>query len=120
MPLIETAWFNAFQNEQRVESASILFECYTAAGLKVESAYDYGDYDSAHDAVWDDVDTADERQLEFFPDPRAETMKFRITATAPPVLGTGEAFGFFGLVLNIAAKQGPTTGTLRLEPGLRR
>ena len=29
-------------------------------------------------------------------------------------------FSFFGLTLDLAAKQGPTKGTLRLDPGLRR
>lgn len=120
VPLIETAYYNAYQQEQRVRSASVLFQQYSAAGLKVESAYDYGDYDSLDDAAWSEVDTLNERQLELENEPRGETIKFRITATAPAVLGTGQGFGFIGIALDVASKQGPTKGTLRLDPEKRR
>ncbi len=120
VPLIETGWYNAYQNEQRVRSASVLFQPYTAAGLKVESAYDFGAYDSLDDSVWTELEVLGERQLELAATPRGETAKFRITATAPASLGTGQGFGFIGLVLDIAAKQGPTKGTLRLDPEKRR
>lgn len=120
VPLIETGWFNAFQNEQRVWRLSLLFQRYTAAGLKVEVAYNYGDYDPLDNAVWTEVDTKGQRQLEMSPSPRGESMKFRITTTAPAVLGSGQGLSVFALALDLAAKQGPTKGTVRLDPALRR
>lgn len=120
VPLVETAYFNAFQNEQRVYLASILFERYTAAGLKVETAYDYGDYAALDNAVWTEVETTGQRQLEWRIKPRGETVKFRITATAPITPGTGRGVGFFGLSLDVQTKQGPVKGTLRVDPALRR
>ncbi len=120
VPLIETGWFNAFQNELRVWRASLLFERYTAAGLKVEVAYDYGSYAVLDNKVWTEVDTGGQRQLEFVSHPRGETMKLRITTTAPASLGTGQGIGLFGITLDLDAKQGPTKGTIRLDPALRR
>ncbi len=120
VPLIETAYFNAAQRELRVRTASILFQRYTAAGITVESAYDNGDYQALDSAVWSEVDTLGERQLEIATSPRGETVKFRITATQPVALGTGQGFGFIGLALDVDAEQGPVMGTLRIDPAKRR
>ena len=120
VPLIETGWFDGFTNEMRVWRASILFQRYTAAGLKVERAYDFGDYSALDDAVWTETNTDGQRQLEWSPSPRGESMKFRITTTAPATLGTGQGIGAFGMLLDLEDKQGPAKGTLRIDPALRR
>jgi hypothetical protein len=121
-PLIETGWLHGFKNEQRVWRGSLMFQRYTAAGLKVEMAYDYAEYtgDSNSVATWSEADTLGQRQLEWVPPPRAESVKFRITATAPAVPGTGQGLSFIGVQLDLAGKQGPQKGTLRLDPALRR
>jgi len=120
-PLIETGWFNGFQNEQRVYRVSLLFQRYTAAGLKVEVAYDYGDYVALDNAVWTFAQTSGQRQLEIAIKPRGESMKFRITATTPADLSDGgQGIGLFGIQLDLAEKQGPIKGTVRLDPALRR
>lgn len=120
-PLIETGWFNAAQNEQRVWRTSVLFERATAAGLSVETAYDLDDYDpSAIVSTWDEDETDGQRQLELDPEPRGESLKFRITTTAPTTLGTGQGLILYGLALNLQPKQGPTKGTVRLDPALRK
>lgn len=120
VPLIETGWFNGFQHEQRVWRGSILFQRYTAAGLKVEIAYDYGDYDPLDDFVWTELETVSQRQLEFSPKRRGESMKLRITSTAPATPGIGTGLSVFGIQMDLSGKQGPTKGTVRLDPALRR
>jgi hypothetical protein len=118
--ILETGWFNGYQNEQRVYRASFLFQQYTAAGLLVETAYNYGAYSALDNAVWSETETLGQRQLEVALSPRGETVKFRISTTAGVVLGTGQGISVFAIALDLAAKQGPTKGTVRLDPGLRR
>ncbi len=117
----ETPWLkHGLQQEQRVWGGTILFERHSAAGLKIEHAYDYADYDAVDDKVWTEAETLGERQLEWRPISRGQAMKFRITATAPAVVGTGEGFTFIGLSFDMAGKQGSTKGTPRLATAGRK
>lgn len=122
--LLETGWYNASAQEQAVETGTICFQRYTAAGIKVETAYDYADYDGGQEAVatWTEDDTLGERELEWDPKVRGEAVKFRITTTppAPLVLGNGHAMGFISLSLTLGPKQGPVNRTMRLDPAKRR
>lgn len=122
--LVETGWYNAFQNETRVDIASVRFERYAAAGLTAETAYNDKDYSGEPDSVaaWSEDDTSRQNQLEWSPNPRGETVKIRLTATAPAVAnyGTGQGIGFISISLDLAEKQGPTHGSIRLDPALRK
>lgn len=111
---------HGLQQEQRIWSGKILFERHSAAGLKVEVAYDYAAYSAANDKVWTEAETLGQRQLEWRPKSRGQAMKFRVSDTAPAVLGTGRGFTFIGTSLDMAPKQGSTTGTVRLDPSLRK
>ena len=108
------------QQEQRLWSGTLLFQRNTAAGLKLEVAYDYAAYSAANDKTWTEANTSGQRQLEFRPKSRGGAMKFRISETAPATLGTGQGFTFIGLSVDIAPKQGSTRGTPRLDPALRK
>lgn len=117
----ETGWLkHGLQQEQRVWSGTLLFERHTAAGLIIECAYDYGPYVGADLKQWTEAETLGRRQLEWRPKPRGEAMKFRVTATAPAVLGTGQAFTFIGMSFDLAPKQGATKGVVRLDPTVRK
>ncbi len=107
----ETAWLkHGLQQQQRVWNGSLLFQRNTAAGLKVEVAYDYAAYDSANDKVWTEAETLSQRQLPYRPKSFGQAMKFRVSGTAPATVGTGQGMTFIGLSLDAAAKQGSTTG----------
>lgn len=121
-PLWETAWCKfGLQQEQRLWNGVMLYERSGAAGLKLEIAYDYAAYSSANDKVWTEAETLSGlRQLPFRPKSRGQAMKFRFSATAPAVPGTGRGLSFVGLSLDMAPKQGSTTATPRLAPTLRK
>lgn len=118
----ETAWLkHGLQQEQRVWSGTILFERLSAAGLKIETAYDYAAYDAANDKTWTEAETLSGlRQLPFAPKSRGMAMKFRVSDVAPAVLGTGQGFSFIGMSFDLAPKQGRTKGVLRTDPALRK
>ena len=103
-----------------VWSGIALFEAAGAAGLKVEIAYDYAPYSSANDKVWAEAAVLGQRQLDWRPKTRGQSMRFRISDTAPAVLGSGLGLTFIGMSLDTAPKQGATTGTPRLATALRR
>jgi hypothetical protein len=112
---------HGLQQEQRVWGGVVLFERLSAAGLKIEIAYNYGAYSAANDKVWSEATTLTARQLPFRPKPEPGTaMRFRISDTAPAVLGTGKGFALIGVSLDTAPKQGSTTGTSRLDNALVR
>jgi hypothetical protein len=111
----ETAWLkHGLQQEQRVWSGTILFEQASAAGLTIEVAYDYATYSGADDKTWAEALTLSKRQLEWRPKPRGQAMKFRVKDTAPAIVGTGQGFTFVGMSFDLAQKQGPTKGVVRL------
>ncbi len=124
-------WKFGLQQEQRVYEMEILFERYSAAGLTIEVATDYGDYGD-DDKVWAESATADQKELPFRPKPYNHAVQLRVKDTAPtPIgdededgvddaLGTGKGFTFIGISADIAPKQGSTRGTPRLATGLRR
>lgn len=118
----ETAWLkHGLQQEQRVWAGAILFQRNTAAGLKIEVAYDYAAYSAANDKVWTEAETLSGlRQLPYAPKSRGIAMKFRVSDTAPVTAGTGQGFTFIGMSFDLAAKQGATKGTGRLDPALRK
>ena len=119
--LVETASAkHGLQQGQRIWSGMVLFSRDAAAGLKVEMAYNYGPYSAADDRVWTEAQTLGQKQLEFRPRSESPAIRFRISDTAPAVLGTGQGLTFIGLSLDAAAKQGTTTGTPRLDPSLRK
>jgi hypothetical protein len=113
-------WKLGLQQEQRIYEIETLFERHSAAGLTIECAKDYGSYDGALDKVWAEAATVSQRQVPFRPPPRCTAVQLRVKDTAPAVLGTGKGFTFIGLSADIAPKQGPTRGTTRLNPDLRR
>lgn len=122
--LIETGWYNAYQNETDVYRATIRYQRYTAAGIQAETAYDWNDYDGDPEslAAWSEDDTTRQNFMEWTPKPRGEAMKFRITTTAPATanLGTGQGLGLISISLDLEEKQGPTKGTLLGDPALRK
>lgn len=114
-------WKLGLQQEQRMYEVELLFERYSAAGLKIEIAHDYDGYVAAEpDKTWTESAIASKRQVPLRPKPRGAGVAFRISDTAPSVLGTGRGFSFIGLSADIAPKQGPSRGTPRLDPSLRR
>ena len=117
--LIETASVrHGLQQRQRVWGVMTLFEHTAAAGLQVEIAYDYASYSETK--TWTEAETLGQRQLEFRPKTEHSAIRFRITDTAPAVLGTGVGLTFIGLSVDMAAKQGSTKGTPHLNPTLRK
>lgn len=109
------------QQEQRVYESTVFAERKSAAGLKIEMAVDFGTYGAPlTDAVWTEADTLTTSHFPFAPHARGMAVQCRVSDTAPAVLGTGEGLQFIGISTDIAPIQGPTRGTPRLAPGLRR
>lgn len=108
-------------SEQRVFNAELLVERHSAAGLTIEQDYDYAfSYPGANTKTWLEAATVSQRALPWRPKPRGSAVAFRMSDTAPATYGTGQAFTFVGISLDVAAEQGPTTGLRRLDPSLRR
>lgn len=118
--LIETASVrHGLQQRQRVWGVMALFEHAAAAGLQVEIAYDYAGYSETK--AWTEAETLSGlRQLEFRPKSEHAAIRFRISDTAPAVLGTGQGLTLIGLSVDAALKQGATKGTPHLSPTLRK
>lgn len=117
----ETPWVkHALQQQQRIWRGTILYERASAAGLKIEVAYDYDAYSSADDKVWTEAETSGERELELRPRSLGAAMKFRVSDSAPETLGTGAGFTWIGISFDMAPKQGATQATPRLDPALRK
>jgi hypothetical protein len=113
-------WKLGLQQEQRIYEMELLFERHTAAGISIEVAEDFGAYDAGLEKVWAEGALVGQRQVPFRPPPRSTAVQLRVRDTAPAVLGSGRGFSFIGISADIAAKQGPTRGTTRLNTGLRR
>jgi hypothetical protein len=106
--------------EQRVFNGQILFEQHSAAGLKIETAYDFGAYSAADDKTWAEAATLSQTKLEMRPKALRHAVRFRVSDTQPAVVGTGKGFTFVGMSFDMAAKQGSTKGTPRIDTALRR
>lgn len=117
-------WKLGLQQEQRIYEMELLFEQHTDAGLLVEIARDYGGYSSADDKEWTADEVEDQRQVSFRPKPYGTAVQCRISDVEPEGFEgseqTGQGLTFIGLSADIAPKQGPTRGTTRLNPELRR
>ncbi len=119
--LYETPWIKfGLQQEQMLWGVTLLTSPSSAAGLVVQVAYDWEDFDVANDKTWAEAETLGKRQYEGRPKPRGQAMKFRVYDTAPAVLGTGEGFAFVGMSLDISPTAGSTKLTPRLEASGRR
>ena len=119
--LIETADAkHGLQQLQRIWAGVLLFEQRSAAGLKIEVAYDRAAYSVADDKVWAEGAVLAKRQLEWAPKSLGQAMRFRISDSAPAILGTGQGITFIGLSLSTAPKQGPTKGTPQFDPTAKR
>lgn len=118
----ETAWLkHGLQQEQRVWDGTLLFERESAAGVLLETAYDYAAYSSANNKTWTEAETLSGlRQLEWRPKSRGTAMKFRVSDATPAVLGTGQGLTFIGMSFDTAPKQGAVKGVTRLDPALRK
>lgn len=109
------------QQEQRLYEAELLFERFTAAGLKAEMAYGYADFSSGNDETWDESAVlAAGRQVSLRPKPRGMSTRLRFSDTEPASMGTGRGLAFIGLSADIAPKQGATRATPRLAASVRR
>lgn len=114
-------WKIGLQQEQRIYEMLALVERYSAAGLQIDVALDYSTtYSNVDGKTWSETATANQRQFPFRPKPQTTAVQLRIRDTAPAILGTGRGFAFIGISADIAPKQGPTRGTTRLDPSLRR
>jgi hypothetical protein len=109
------------QQRMRVWRGVWLVERLSAAGFKVEHLYDWETaYSSANDKTWTEAQTASKRQLHWtLKTGERQSVRFRVSATAPATLGTGRAFALVGFSLDVAPKQGSTKGTPNLDPAGR-
>lgn len=110
------------QQQQKVWGGTILLERHSAAGLKIEHAYDWAAYSASDDKTWSESQTSGKRQLEWRPRLRGSSMRMRISATSPASLagdGAGRGFTFVGISIDFAPKQGSTKGTPHLDPAGR-
>ena len=122
VPRIEYPVFKlGLQQRARVWRGVWLVEHLSAAGLKVEHLYDWAtSYSASNDKTWTEAQTASKRQLHWtLKTGERQSIRFRVSATAPAVLGTGRAFAFIGFSLDVAPKQGSTKGTPNLDPAGR-
>lgn len=122
VPRIETPPFKfGLQQRARFWRAVWLVERLSAAGFKVEHLYDWAtSYSAANDKTWTEALTSGKRQLHWtMKTGEHQSVRFRVSATAPATLGTGRAFAFIGLSLDVAPKQGSTKGTPNLDPAGR-
>lgn len=99
------------QTQHQMYAGMLLFERHTAAGLLLETAYDGEDYDENDDVEFSEDDTADVRQLEFRPRGHIQSVRWRLSDTAPVTLGTGKGFTWVGLSVDVA-QQGAATRSL--------
>jgi hypothetical protein len=113
-------WKFGLAQEQRSYEFMATVERHSAAGLTVEVALNFGAFDPGLTKPWLEAVTGGERRLPFRPKALTSAIQFRVSATAPAVLGTGRGFTFIGLSADIAPKQGTTRGTPRVASSLRR
>jgi len=122
VPRVEYPAFKfGLQQRARVWRAVWLVERYSAAGFKVEHQYDWAtSYDAANDKTWTEANTLGKRQLHWtMKSGERQSVRFRVSATAPATLGTGRAFALIGFSIDGAPKQGSSKGTPNLDPSAR-
>lgn len=116
----ETPWVKlGLQQAQRIWTAMLLVGTGTSAGLLVERAADYADYQIVDQVPISEDVTAQGVQFDVLPNGLGTAMKFRISDSAPRTPGTGAGFVFVGLSFDITPQQGPSKGTSRLSPATR-
>lgn len=122
VPRVEYPAFKfGLQQRARFWRAAWLVERFSAAGFKVEHLYDWASaYSASDDKTWTEALTAGKRQLHYpMKTGEHQSVRFRVSATAPAVLGTGRAFALIGFSIDAAPKQGSTKGTPNLDPAGR-
>lgn len=122
VPRVEYPPFKfGLQQRARVWRGVWLVEQYSAAGFKVEHLYDWAtSYSSSDDKVWTEAQALSKRQLHWtMKSGERQSVRFRVSATAPVTLGTGRAFAFVGFSIDAAPKQGSSKGTPNLDPSAR-
>lgn len=121
VPRVEYPPFKlGLQQRARFWEAVALVERFSAAGLKIEHAYDWQSYVVGDDKTWTEAQTASKRQLHWrMKGGERQSVRMRVSATAPATLGTGRAFALIGFSINSAPKQGSTKGTPNLDPAGR-
>jgi hypothetical protein len=122
VPRVEYPPFKfGLQQRMRAWRAVWLVERYSAAGFKVEHLWDWASaYSAGDDKTWTEAQTASKRQLHWtLKTGEHQSVRFRVSATAPATLGTGRAFAFVGFSIDGAPKQGSTRGTPNLDPAGR-
>lgn len=117
-------WKLGLQQEQRIFETELLFENHGSAGLTIEVAEDYGAFGATTaDKVWTLAQLDGQREVSWRPRSHGIASQYRVRDTEGTGLGEldkGQGFSFLGMSSDIAPKQGPTRGTTRLSPDLRR
>ena len=118
----EPSWFSVgLQQETQFWQTTLLFERVSAAGLRVEVAYDSADYAGGDDKTFTEAEIATySKQVELRVRTRSQRFKLRVRDTAPATLGTGKGLTFIGASVDVGVKQGPTRATPRLAAGARK
>ena len=122
VPRVEYPPFKlGLQQRARFWRGVALVERYSAAGIKIEHLYDWAtSYSAADDKTWTEAQTASKRQHSWtFKTGEHQSVRLRVSATAPVTLGTGRGFAFIGFSLDVAPKQGSSKGTPNLDPSAR-
>jgi hypothetical protein len=122
VPRVEYPVFKlGLQQRARVWRGVWLVERLSAAGFKVEHLYDWEtSYSAGNDKTWTEAQTASKRQLHWtLKTGERQSVRFRVSASAPITLGTGRGFALVGFSLDVAPKQGSTKGTPNLDPAGR-
>lgn len=116
-------WKLGLQQEQRIYEMMLLFETRSSAGITIEVAEDFGAYAAeTADKVWFAADLVGGlREISLRPRERGTATQLRMRDTDPGgAPDAGRGITWVGLSADIAQKQGPTRGTPRINPDLRR
>lgn len=123
VPLVEYPPFKlGLQQRMRTWRAVMLVEQYSACGFKVEHLWDWAtSYSASDDKTWTEAQALSKRQLYWnLKTGEHQSVRFRISATAPATLGTGRGLALIGFSLDVAPKQGSSKGTPNLDPAGRK
>lgn len=110
-------WKLGLQTNQAVFAGMILLELDGSAGLTIEFASRYGDFDPTLTKVWAETETA--RELDFRPTQIDWAFKTRVSDVAPAVPG-GRGLAFIGMSFDIAPHVAPTSTLPNLPEAVRR
>lgn len=117
----EIPWVKmGLQQQQNVYGGMFLLENESAAGLQIEFANRYGDYDPKFTKAWTEDDMAGQRQIDMRPDLTNWAFKARISDVAPATLGSGQGHTFIGLSFDIVPQNAATKGTPHIAEAVRR